>query len=231
MMPVVILARDHLTGDALARVIADIAETTIVSGAACVELPRLDHRVGAVVVDHKIADVPALSLLRALSASYRDTPIIVIGVPNIKRVLLEYIEAGAVGFVTEDDSPSRLPGIILEAQRGEATLDGELVAILIERLEELTTIVSNAALATPVDNPQLTMREMEILDLVGDGLTNAEIADRLYIEVGTVKNHMHSIYKKLETSNRAQVVQYLAMTRMQREDDNRLRSLLLSLQR
>jgi two-component system nitrate/nitrite response regulator NarL len=57
----------------------------------------------------------------------------------------------------------------------------------------------------------LTPREREILELIGQGLTNQEIADRLVIEVGTVKNHVHSILQKLEVGNRQDAAAYLAL--------------------
>jgi RNA polymerase sigma factor (sigma-70 family) len=59
----------------------------------------------------------------------------------------------------------------------------------------------------------LTPREREILELIGQGLTNQEIADRLVIEVGTVKNHVHSILQKLDVSSREAAASHLALIR------------------
>jgi two-component system, NarL family, nitrate/nitrite response regulator NarL len=59
-------------------------------------------------------------------------------------------------------------------------------------------------------NVQLTSREREVLQFIGQGLTNQEIAARLVVEVGTVKNHVHSILEKLNVSNREQAASYLA---------------------
>ena len=56
----------------------------------------------------------------------------------------------------------------------------------------------------------LTPREREILELIGEGLTNQEIADRLVIEVGTVKNHVHNILQKLDVSSRQDAAAYLS---------------------
>jgi DNA-binding NarL/FixJ family response regulator len=60
------------------------------------------------------------------------------------------------------------------------------------------------------DSANLTPREREILDLIAQGLTNQQIADRLVIEVGTVKNHVHSILQKLDVSSREDAAAYLA---------------------
>jgi two-component system nitrate/nitrite response regulator NarL len=57
---------------------------------------------------------------------------------------------------------------------------------------------------------RLTSRELEVLQFIGEGLTNQEIAARLVVEVGTVKNHVHSILEKLNVSNRDEAASYLA---------------------
>jgi len=56
----------------------------------------------------------------------------------------------------------------------------------------------------------LTVREIEVLQFIGDGLTNQEIAARLVVEVGTIKNHVHRILEKLNVSNRDEAASYLA---------------------
>ncbi len=57
----------------------------------------------------------------------------------------------------------------------------------------------------------MTPREREILELIGEGLSNQEIAERLVVEVGTVKNHVHNILQKLNVSNRREAAAYLTM--------------------
>jgi DNA-binding NarL/FixJ family response regulator len=60
------------------------------------------------------------------------------------------------------------------------------------------------------DTAGLTSRELEVLDLIGNGLTNQDIAEKLVIEIGTVKNHVHSILKKLNVGSRGEAAAYLA---------------------
>src|SRR3972149_4414890 len=63
-------------------------------------------------------------------------------------------------------------------------------------------------------SPDLSPREVEVLELASQGATNREIADRLYISVGTVKNHVHSILEKLHLKNRAQIAAYPRMRKL-----------------
>jgi DNA-binding NarL/FixJ family response regulator len=85
----------------------------------------------------------------------------------------------------------------------------ELTAALIERISEMARMS-----ADPEDGAggtaDLTSREHEILEMIGQGLTNQQIAGQLFIEIGTVKNHVHSILQKLNVSRRRDAAAYLA---------------------
>lgn len=86
---------------------------------------------------------------------------------------------------------------------GKAYADPEIVAELMERLSDLADCGADQdALQKGLDT--LSPREKDVLDLLSDGKSNAEIGEALHIEVGTVKNHVHSILKKLGVSNRQQ---------------------------
>jgi DNA-binding NarL/FixJ family response regulator len=86
---------------------------------------------------------------------------------------------------------------------GKALADPEMVAELIDRLGELADMCDDQnALQKGMES--LSPREAEVLDLLSDGKSNAEIGEALHIEVGTVKNHVHSILKKLGVTNRRQ---------------------------
>jgi DNA-binding NarL/FixJ family response regulator len=85
-----------------------------------------------------------------------------------------------------------------------------MAGVLIQRLAELAQLFSDVEAI--IDQPhELTPREQEILELIGEGLTNQEIANRLYIELGTVKNHVHSILQKLNVDSRRKAAAFLAL--------------------
>jgi DNA-binding NarL/FixJ family response regulator len=89
------------------------------------------------------------------------------------------------------------------AHRGEALVSPEIAGALVSRITELTEVRPIPEYRYRLDQvADLTPREQEVLDLIGEGLSNQEIADHLVIEVGTVKNHVHSILNKLDVSDR-----------------------------
>jgi two-component system NarL family response regulator len=123
--------------------------------------------------------------------------------------VLRYIEAGACGLILKDSSVDELLEAIRLAQKGEAQISGRIAGAVMERLTYLARMFS--AIENKIDGDiRLTSRELEVLQFIGEGLTNQEIAERLVVEVGTVKNHVHSILEKLNVNNREEAASYLA---------------------
>jgi len=126
-----------------------------------------------------------------------------------KNEALRYIESGACGFILKDSSVNELIEAIRLAQRGEAQVSSKIAGAMMERLFYLSRMFY--AVENKLDGDvRLTSRELEVLQFIGEGLTNQEIAARLVVEVGTVKNHVHSILEKLNVSNRDEAATYLA---------------------
>ena len=126
-----------------------------------------------------------------------------------KNDALRYIEAGAAGYILKDSSLKEFIEVIRLAQRGEAQVSTRIAGAMMERLFNLARMFS--AVENKMDGEaHLTSREFEVLQFISEGLTNQEIATRLVVEVGTVKNHVHSILEKLNASNRDEAASYLA---------------------
>jgi DNA-binding NarL/FixJ family response regulator len=124
--------------------------------------------------------------------------------------MLALVEAGATGVVTPDTDLNEVVEILKAAHRGEAYVSPEFGAALVHRMNELARL-SRRTLAEPAITPnwqtKLTARERDVLRLMAQGLSNQEIAQALIIEPGTVKNHVHSILKKLNVSSREEAAQ------------------------
>jgi two-component system, NarL family, nitrate/nitrite response regulator NarL len=135
--------------------------------------------------------------------------ILVMGLPTDKQIVVQYLEAGAAGYVLEDDSLDRLLANIRAVYREESHVSPEIAAALISRLAELHVRCDRGGdgWASGID---LSPREREVLELVRQGLSNREIADRLTIELGTVKNHIHTVLKKLNVKTRHDAAQLVA---------------------
>jgi len=110
------------------------------------------------------------------------------------------IKAGAAGYILKDSNPSGILDAIHSVYRGESTLDPSIAAKLMRELSQPSTL-------PPTPNP-LSEREVEVLQWVAKGISNKEIALKLYISESTVGTHMRNIMGKLHLANRTQVALY-----------------------
>jgi DNA-binding NarL/FixJ family response regulator len=164
------------------------------------------HPCDVVLISVNLPDNGALRLIEMLK-SVCSARALVVGAAQVEPVILRYIEAGASGCVLGQDSMDDLLTNIRAIVNGGALISPELAAGLIARLAELSTMRSIAP-ASANGPCQMTPREEEVLDLIVRGLSNQEIARYLVIEVGTVKNHVHSILHKLDVNSRQDAAKY-----------------------
>lgn len=135
-----------------------------------------------------------------------DAAIVMLTVSRSDRDLFDALRVGASGYLLKDTDPERLPMALRGVLEGEAALPRHLVALVIEEFRERgrrRPILKKRGVV-------LTDREWEVLDLMSQGLTTFEIADRLFIEPVTVRTHVSAILKKLRVSSRKAALELLA---------------------
>jgi two-component system nitrate/nitrite response regulator NarL len=128
------------------------------------------------------------------------TKVVALAVPEVEHDVVACAEAGVAGYVTRDATIDEVVASIESAARGEVVCSPRIAATLLRRVRLLS---SRQAQARPAS--RLTSRELEIAELLQQGLSNKEIATRLFIEVATVKNHVHNILEKLHVHHRSEV--------------------------
>lgn len=211
MIRVLLVSEIGLVSNLIASVLEDESDIEVV-GRTTSPQSALDQvaQADVVLVSTRLPDGGALSLTEAAVERETSAKVLVIGLRESEQEILKYVEAGADGYVLRDNSVDTLLEKVRAADQGEALVTPDIAYALMSRLRELAQLFSRVE--TGLDEPvELTPREQEVLDLVGEGLTNQQIADRLYIEVGTVKNHVHSILQKLDVSSREDAAAYLAL--------------------
>jgi DNA-binding NarL/FixJ family response regulator len=133
-----------------------------------------------------------LDLLRRLDALRTPPAVLVISAHSTDQDIFAAIDAGAVGFLGKESDPDALLAGIRAVARGETVLGATAVRRVLRRVR------GNA--------PTLSAREVEVLQLLGEGLPNRQIAARLYISEATAKGHLASIYAKLGVDTRGAAV-------------------------
>lgn len=157
-----------------------------------------------VLLGTELKDASAVQVLDEIRLTHPDTKALVLGVAKNPEEILRYVEAGASGYILENESVEKMVNKLKATSQEKAIISPSVAAAMMNRLTKLANMETPFAyVETRQTNlSELTSREQEVLQLITKGYTNQEIADELIIECGTVKNHVHNILKKLEVSNR-----------------------------
>lgn len=210
MIRVLLVHEIGLMCNVMAAVLEDESDIEVVGTATSVEealeYPR-DYEV--LVVSTGLPAEGALALTEATLDTDPSTKVLVVGLAESEAEVLQYVEAGAAGYVLKDDSVDELLRHVRAAYQDEALVSPEIAGTLISRVAELAQLVETEAGIQRAS--KLTPREREVLGLIGQGLSNAEIAERLTIQPGTVKNHVHSVLQKLNVNSRWDAAAYLSI--------------------
>ena len=201
---VFICAAIRLYRDGLAQILASAGRIQVVGTAAAPaeaadQLRRLD--VDVLLVD--IAVVDAFSALPRLRAAAPEAKVIALAVQELANEVLSRAEAGMEGYVTYDASIADLISALEGVHRGELMCSPHMAGELLRHIGRLAAGQSAGTQAP------LTARQREIAALVGDGLSNKDIAQRLSLSLPTVKNHVHAVLEKLQISRRSEVRQVI----------------------
>ena len=140
-----------------------------------------------VLMDHRLPDGDGVAAITELQLLRHSTRFVVLTASTADHVLVTAIEAGASGFLSKSRSLDEVRSAVRAAHSGEAVISPELLARLLPRLNR----------RRGPGRVELTERELEVLALVAEGLTNSEIAERIVVSVHTVRNHVANLSTKL----------------------------------
>jgi DNA-binding NarL/FixJ family response regulator len=164
-----------------------------------------------VLASYLLPENGALWLVQTLGLTEVAPKVLVTEMPRTAETILYWMEEGAAGYVYDQEGWAALVKKTRALCADEFLLCPEIAAALIGRIAELKQLAHEldaGALAQPSAlYSELTPREREVLHLIGNDLSNQEIADTLVIELGTVKNHVHNLLRKLDVCNRRQAAQ------------------------
>ena len=203
----VLLADDHtLFRKGIRSMLEEMPDVEVVGEAAtgreavdkaCALVPDV------ILMDIKMPEITGIEATRQVLQENPHIGIILVTMYDDPESAFAGMRAGARGYVLKEAEPEELRRAVEAAQRGEVML----CPIIASRvLEHFRTDPRPAAQPLPYEH--LTQRELEVLQSAADGLTNKEIAERLFIAEKTVKNHISNIFSKLNVNDRTQAVLY-----------------------
>ncbi len=207
MIRVFVVAAIRLYREGLALILDQQSGIEVVGRArdaaeAVVMLSRLEQRAQVVLVD--VAEPDGISGVRRIFLALPGVRIVAITVSEAEDEVIACAEAGVAAYVTREGSPEDLIATIVRASRGEALSSPAMTAALLRRISVLAGRAQGFN-----GGPVLTPRELQIAELIEQGLANKEIAARLRVELPTVKNHVHRILEKLGVHRRAEAAAWM----------------------
>jgi two-component system NarL family response regulator len=190
----ILVVDDHsIVRQGLATIINRDPEMTVIAQAedgqqaiACFR----EHQPDVTLMDLRMPQMGGVEAITAICSQFKPARIIVLTTYDGDEDIYRGLQAGAKGYLLKDAKPNELLNAIRMINRGQQYIPPEVGAKLVQRMS----------------NPELSDRELEVLRLIGQGMSNSDIATALTIGESTVKSHVNRIFSKLGVSDRTQAV-------------------------
>lgn len=201
-MNIIVLTPVRLLGDGLAACFAGRPEISVV--AVLKDLDNVRDTLSAHKIDLILVDVTqGLDLydVRPIAAERSDVALVALGLPEQRQDVIRCGRAGFTGYVTRDASVDALCSALNDVIQGRLSCPAEISSCLLQALFR-----RSGDSYEPSPHQELTRRENDVLQLIGRGLSNKEIARELFLSVATVKHHVHNVLDKLHLARRAEAM-------------------------
>lgn len=203
----ILLADDHnVLRQGIAQVLGSQEDMQVVaqasSGEEAIQLAST-HRPTVALLDIKMPDVDGIEVTRAISADFPEVGIIILTMYKKEDYIFEAIKAGASGYLLKEAEMDELLSAVRTVAAGEAVLTPAIAAKVLKEFRRPMASKKQAE-----ETVELAERDVEILQLLAQGLSNQEIGDRLSIAEKTVRNRLWSVYKQLHLKNRTEAAMY-----------------------
>jgi two-component system response regulator DegU len=154
-----------------------------------------------ILMDVSMPNVGGVEATRRIHQLHPDVRIVMLTMHADQEVIAEALRAGASGYLVKDCSTDEIADAVRMAASDDSSLSPQLATAMLDEVRRIDP--------EPADEDSdrvVTKREVEVLQLIADGCSTPEVAERLYISQKTVKNHLASIYHKLDARDRTQAV-------------------------
>ena len=203
----VLIADDHSMVRQGLKQILELEDDIIViaqasNGSEAVKLAR-EQKPDIILMDINMPGTNGLQAIKELKQEKNPSKIIVLTIHQDREYLFKTIQMGAEGYVLKDAEPSVLIEAIRNVAGGQSYIQANMTKELVKEFNRVTLHEKDKH-----DEKSLTSREIEVLELIAEGMINKEIAKQLYISEKTVKNHVSNIFRKLKVSDRTQAAIY-----------------------
>jgi two-component system response regulator DegU len=159
-------------------------------------------RPDVVLMDVSMPVMDGIEATRLVREKLADTQVVMLTMHADEDLIVKAVRAGAAGYLVKDCTTDEVARTVRMAANGETSISSEFAESMLQQVQAEQA----AEAAGGHDESVISKREVEVLQLIAEGASTPEVAEQLYISVKTVKNHLASIYQKLDSRDRTQAV-------------------------
>jgi DNA-binding NarL/FixJ family response regulator len=206
MISVVLIEDNRLVREGMTAMLNQTADFTVVAAGASGDPALLrDIKPQIILLDVGLWDDDSLRVAETVRKESPDSRVIIMDLLPIHEDIIEFVNAGVSGFILKDATFDDLVTTIRSVADGAHVLPPQMTSTLFSQIAREAVEKGRAA---AIDSVRMTARESEVIGLIGEGLSNKEIAARLDIATHTVKSHVRNVMEKLALHSRLQIAAY-----------------------
>jgi len=202
---IAIIDDNRLVREALTAMLNRLTDIRVVSSDVADSASLAATKPDVLLLDVGLRDQDSLRVAATLRQENPDAKIIVMDLLPVNEEIMEYVNAGVSGFVLKDATFDEFIATIRSVATGKKVLPPRMTESL---FSQIAKEVDGQEPARVLEAVRMTPREREVIDLIGEGLSNKEIAQRLNIATHTVKSHVRNVMEKLALHTRLQIAAY-----------------------
>ena len=202
---VAIIDDNRLVREALAAMLDDVVDVRVVTSAVADVTFLTETKPDVWLLDVGLRDQESLHVAAALLSATPQAKIIVMDIIPVHEDIMEFVNVGVSGFLLKDSTFGDFVDTIRSVAAGQKVLPPRMTQSL---FSQIARAAIRGERAETLDEVRMTRRESEVIALIGEGLSNKEIAQRLEIATHTVKSHVRNVMEKLALHTRLQIAAY-----------------------
>lgn len=171
-----------------------------------------DFKPDVILLDLGLRAQNSLNLVKTVRITSPAMKVIVMDLIPTQEDVLEFVRAGVSGFILKDATIDEFLKTIRSVAHGAKVLPQLLTGSLFTQIVEYAVNGGRVSPAKLIESMRMTKRERQVVELISDGMTNKEMAQKLHLSTYTVKSHVHNILEKLALHSRVQIVRYAHIT-------------------
>ena len=206
MITVAIIEDNRIVREGMTDMLNELPDVKVVHAATCLEPAMLkEKKPHVVLLDVGLQNKNSVRLAEIVKKEMAESRVIIMDLLPVHEEIAEFVNAGVAGFILKDASFEDFVGTIRVVADGGRVLPALMTGTL---FSQIARVAVRRGSAEALEAVRMTQREREVVDLIGAGMSNKEIAQRLHIATDTVKSHVRNVMEKLALHTRLQIAAY-----------------------